>query len=271
MVLESLVDPQVDEKHPSVMVLYGFIYATVGLFLGLWVFGDHASLSAVFLTTMPLVIVLFNAFKLEECKDCVIHKEVFLLKEHTHVLWFFLYLFVGLTLAYSIWFSVLPAETSEKVFSTQMDTIRAITGREIRISGAATDSSGLLGRILENNLRVLILCILFSFIYGSGAIFILTWNASVVGVAIGGIVRHAVGLSGISIGLSYLVHGLPEVAAYFLGALAGGIISIAVTNHEYRSKEFRHIVVDSIDLVVASVLVLVAAGLIEVYVTPNLF
>ena len=44
-------------------------------------------------------------------------------------------------------------------------------------------------RIFFNNLKVLIFCIGFAFVYGVGAIFILVWNASVIGTAIGSFIR----------------------------------------------------------------------------------
>ena len=52
--------------------------------------------------------------------------------------------------------------------------------------------------IFLNNIRVLFLCIIFAFIYGAGAIFILTWNASIVGVAIGNLIREGIGRLGIT-------------------------------------------------------------------------
>jgi uncharacterized membrane protein SpoIIM required for sporulation len=58
------------------------------------------------------------------------------------------------------------------------------------------------------------------------------------------------------------------VAAYFLGAVAGGIISFAVVNHDYKTKEFKHIVFDSADTLILAVATLVFAAVLEVYVTP---
>jgi uncharacterized membrane protein SpoIIM required for sporulation len=136
--------------------------------------------------------------------------------------------------------------------------------------------------ILLNNLKVLAFCILFSFLYGGGAIFIHTWNASVIGVAVGSVLRTGLRsfagsvnmvslsnyLSSFSVSFSYMVHGVFEVAAYFLGAVAGGIISFAVVNHDYKTKEFKHIVFDSADTLILAVATLVFAAVLEVYVTP---
>ena len=138
--------------------------------------------------------------------------------------------------------------------------------------------------ILSNNLRVWAFCILFSFLYGAGAIFILTWNASIIGVAVGDVIREALKRLGeyghsnvlvnyfsvLPLGMGYMVHGIPEVASYFLGALAGGIISSAVVCHHYRSSEFWRIIRDSFDLMVVSLLVLLLSAFFEVYIPPLL-
>ena len=49
--------------------------------------------------------------------------------------------------------------------------------------------------------------------------------------------------------LRYLIHGIPEVSAYFLGAVAGGIISAAVVRSDYTDPRFYEILLDSIDLI----------------------
>jgi uncharacterized membrane protein SpoIIM required for sporulation len=102
----------------------------------------------------------------------------------------------------------------------------------------------------------------------------------VIGVAAGNIGRHVVlriggdsvfgYLISLPFGLTYLVHGIPEVASYFLGSLAGGIISVAVSRHHYRDERFWNIVKDSMNLIILSLLVLVFAALVEVYITPLL-
>jgi uncharacterized membrane protein SpoIIM required for sporulation len=127
---------------------------------------------------------------------------------------------------------------------------------------------------------------LFAFIFGSGAIFILIWNASVIGTAIGNFMRTEIAsianLFGfdkiahyfqiISLGLlRYSIHGIPEILAYFIGGLAGGIISIAIIRHDFGTKKFETILLDSADLILLSVGVLFIASILEVFVTPILF
>jgi uncharacterized membrane protein SpoIIM required for sporulation len=117
--------------------------------------------------------------------------------------------------------------------------------------------------------------LLFAFFYGVGAIFILTWNASVIGAAIGNFVNSNIGgsyFTSISMGLlRYSIHGLPEMLAYFMAGLAGSIISIAIIRHDFGSGKFKHILIDSLDMIFLSVFVLFIAALLEVFVTPMFF
>ncbi|VVB53098.1 Stage II sporulation protein M [uncultured archaeon] len=290
MVLESLVVPEQWEKHPARMFFIGVSYATIGLFLGSMVFGKYVSLASVFITTMPLVVIMMRAIRDEEMRDVnVCDFKIFcIMKDHARIILFFLHLFVGMVVAYSFWFSVLPAASVKTLFASQIDTIQSITGDNLMVQGLAISASATAKDhffiIVVNNLRVLLFCILMSFLYGAGAIFELTWNASVIGVAIGDLIRKIIvqwGGTGnpafleyfaaFPLSMSYLLHGLPEVLAYFLGALGGGIISVAVVKHHFRSEEFKRVVLDSGDLIMLSVVILILAAGIEVYVTPNLF
>ena len=282
MVLESIINPPSMEKHPLEMVPVGFFYSSIGLFLALFVFAEYSSLAGVFITTLPLVVIMMNTIKYEEKKDLAIHKETFLIKEHGKALSMFFCLFMGMVVAYSFWFTVLPGDMGEGLFDFQIKTVSAIQ----QGAGGVGDTINQLGdleKILTNNLAVLMFCILFSFLYGAGAIFILTLNASVIGVAVGSRVRdylascvfagHADMLysyfnSSVSITFCYMFHGLFEISAYIVGALAGGIISVAVVNHDFNTKEFWHIIVDSSDLLILSVVLLVVGAFIEAFMTP---
>jgi uncharacterized membrane protein SpoIIM required for sporulation len=116
----------------------------------------------------------------------------------------------------------------------------------------------------------LIFTLLFSLIFGAGAIFILAWNASVISAAIGIFSKSS--LMNLPLGLfRYMIHGIPEIGSYFAGALAGGIISIAGIKHNIKSEKFWVILQDSLNLVILAVVLLIIAALIEVLVTPLFF
>jgi uncharacterized membrane protein SpoIIM required for sporulation len=69
----------------------------------------------------------------------------------------------------------------------------------------------------------------------------------------------------------YFIHGLPEMVAYMIAGLAGGIISVAVINHHFRTQEFDKIMRDASYLILISLGVLVVAGVVEAWITPALF
>lgn len=281
MVLESL-KPSWMERKPAKVFWIGFIYSVIGIALAWLVFGDYASISGVFLTTMPLVVVMYKLLKYEEKKDLRIRSERSLIKEHSKALSMFIFLFLGMVISYSLLFTILPQHITEKIFSLQINVIKSIN---LEASGYFTNQGAAFTAILLNNLKVLFFSIFFSFLYGSGAIFILTLNASVIGVAAGSIIRNSISeyagsshivflynyFKSFPLSFGYAVHGIPEISAYFVGALAGGIISVAVVNHDFGNEEFRRIVLDSVDLLVISILLLFLAGLLEVYVSPLLF
>jgi len=141
-------------------------------------------------------------------------------------------------------------------------------------------------QIFFNNFKVMLFCLFFSFFYGAGAIFILTWNASVIGAAVGSFVKEklaALALSAgstnifhyfqfFSLGLArYAIHGIPEIAAYFIAGLAGGIISVAMVNRDLDSNKFHIILKDALELSLIAILILVVAAFMEVYLTPVFF
>jgi uncharacterized membrane protein SpoIIM required for sporulation len=68
--------------------------------------------------------------------------------------------------------------------------------------------------------------------------------------------------------LRYLVHGIPEIAAYFVAALGGGIISIAMIKHGFGKKQFWRVMRDSLDLIIISIVILIIASVLEVFLTP---
>lgn len=277
MVLESLITPFKAEQHPAKMILLGFLYSTIGVFLSLAVFRSNSSMIMVFLSAMAAIPFIYQTIIMEEEKDLQGLGEKWLLKEHSKALKVFIWLFIGMVLAFTLWYTVLEANTISVLFQTQSSTIQNINGAP---TGHMSLEMKTFSRIFLNNVRVLIFCILFSFLYGSGAIFILSWNASVIGAAMGNLIRtelaNITGLgsyfSVVSYGLfKYTIHGIPEILAYFVAGLAGGIISIAVIKHDIATKKFEHILLDSADLLLLALIITFIAGILEVWVTPIFF
>jgi len=268
MVLEGLVNPLKAQKKPWILFFIGVLYSSIALIISINLFRDYASIIMIFFTVAASIPLIYWTIKLEEKKDLSITEERLLLKEHGRALTFFMFLFVGFVVSFSLWYIFLPSSISEKAFEVQTNTITQINNP---LTGSAISVASTFLKIILNNLKVMLFCLLFAFFYGFGAIFILTWNASIIGVAIGEFAKSSVGniaaILPIAM-LKYLTHGIPEMLAYFMAGLAGGIISIAIIRHDFGSNKFKRIIIDSADLTFGAALMLVVAALLEIFVSP---
>ncbi len=284
MVLEAILNPAMAEKKKYKMLLLGFLVTFVAALLAFFVFEAHASLVTIFLIALGATPLMYSIIKYEEEKDLQDTSEKLLLQEHTKALEAFMFLFIGITLAVAMLYIVLPWDKTTLLFQTQTDTLQSIRGG---ITGMTqVEQVNVFSKIFFNNVKVLIFAILFSFVFGAGAIFVLAWNASVIGTAIGNFIRGNLALYSELIGLDkvakyfnvitiglfkYAIHGIPEILAYFVGALAGGIISVAIINKDFGSVKFEHIILDAADLLFISIGLLFIAAILEVWVTPAIF
>ena len=278
MVLESLGHPIRLERKPQEMFLLAFAYTSIAILLSMWVFPEYAGLTMVFFTVMAAIPLMIKMIVLEE-------KKLFVrpaIEDHRETLMFFVFLFLGMVAAYTFFFSVLPEAMITKLFNVQISTISSVNQR-IAENVSGQFFGKFLPIIILNNLKVMIFALLFSFIYGSGAIFILTWNASIISVAIGTIIRDLISSSAttvgaatfgtyfgaVSIGLSrYLIHGIPEIGAYFVAGLAGGLISIGMLRYELFDSNFNRVIKDALFLMSVAIVLVIFSSLIEVSISP---
>ena len=71
--------------------------------------------------------------------------------------------------------------------------------------------------------------------------------------------------------LRYSLHGIPEILAYFVSGLAGGILSVAIIRKDFSYKRMEKIMLDFSNLVILAIVIVLIAGVLEVYVTPLVF
>jgi uncharacterized membrane protein SpoIIM required for sporulation len=285
--IELLVKPKRAERKPWEMLFIGMIYASISLLLVTFIFskdfvlGDYGGMLVVTFTVICSLPFMYYIIRLEEGKDIEIDGEGKLIKEHTKAIQALMWLFLGFIIAFAFWYILLPNYT-ETNFNAQIKVFCQINSPTsydscIKMHGLATGIDGNVGAkenillsIITNNVYVLIFTILFSLIFGAGAIFILAWNASVIAVAMGIFSKSE--LFNLPVSLArYMIHGIPEIASYFIGALAGGIISVAVIRRDLEGERKWKIMEDALVLVIIAIVILVIAGLIEVYVTPTIF
>lgn len=257
MVLERLVSLKEAKRNPILVFVIGGVVSVACLLVSILVFQASIGLFSTFLITITMVPFMINLTRYEEAKQeelAETKKEVSLLQRHKDILKIYTAFFCGMIFVLSIIFMLLPESTVEKIFNDQISEINAIRG-----SFAFGDT---LLKIVTNNVSVLILSFLFSFLFGAGAIFILAWNASILATAIGLAAKSIGGFKALPLAvLMFFPHGSLEIMAYFIGAIAGGFVSVAVTRR--KSKNFWVVVKNSFNLMVISILLLILAGFIE--------
>jgi uncharacterized membrane protein SpoIIM required for sporulation len=291
MVLEVIQNPEKIRKRPVTALLVAFLLCSVSIFAA-YNFSPQSSgiLSVAFVTIaiMPLVHALFIKEEEEEVGKPG-SAPSFLLR-HFHLMKFYAWFFIGLVISYSFWFAVMPDElqpgcetgfntlecrmpVKKLFFREQLAQFSAITGSHSASSGGVAwdecknhetrnfEKCTLF--IFNNNSLILGLSVLFSFIYGAGALMLIGWQASVVGVFIGKEITETSLLSGIALGIGYLPHGILEIPAYFIGAIAGGIISVAISRRKYGKHEFEIIAKDVLALMLIAYLLLLIGAAVE--------
>ncbi len=284
--LEMLINAKKAERRPWEMFFIGLLYSSVSVLLVHWVFTKdavlvkYAGILVILFTVILSAPFIYYTLRFEEKKIVKNRGSIELLKQHRKAIYAFMWLFIGFTVAFAFWDIVLPTTESYKVQIETYCMINRPTSfnecvnqygiKDVTLTTPFLTNKERLFLIFTNNIYVLLFTLIFSLIFGAGVIFILAWNASVIGAAIGIFTDYS--LKSLPLGiLRFFIHGMPEIASYFIVALAGGMVSIAVIRHETGTDKFWEVLQDSLNLVIVAVVVLFVAALIEVFITPLLF
>lgn len=284
--LEMIVNPRNTEKGAWKMLFIGLIYGSLTLLLTHWFFSSNSVMAGASGMIVVAFCIMFSLpymyfiIKKEEDEDERVEGLLSVWGMHKDAIYALMWLFLGLVIAFSFWHIVLQdsnllnfqIETYCQINSPESfaDCVERYTSPQQEITGGVTSGFDRVLSIIENNVLVMFLTLVFSLIFGAGAIFILVWNASVIAAAIGIFTKYQ--LSEIPFGLArYMVHGFPEIAAYFITALAGGIFGVGAIRNGVRNRRFLRVVENTIILLFIAVIILVVAAILEVYITPILF
>jgi len=281
-----MINPKRAEKGPWKMFFIGLLYGSLSLLLVHFLFGSDTVLAKFSGLMVVLFCVMFSLpfmyfiIRNEEQEDEEIEGFLGVWKTHGDAIAAFLWLFLGFIIAFSFWNVILQ---NSNLLNAQIETYCSINDpgdvshcvaeysfTSKIISSGVSDNTSRFFSIIGNNLGVMILTLIFSLIFGAGVIFILAWNASVIAAAIGIFTKY--NLVQIPLGLlRYMIHGFPEIGAYFITALAGGMFGVGAIRHGIGNKKFMNVLMNVILLLFLAIIVLVIAAVIEVYLTPLLF
>jgi uncharacterized membrane protein SpoIIM required for sporulation len=268
MVLESLINPNLTIKKSLALGGVGFLYAIIAGIVAYVMFEPYASIVMVFLTVIACAPFMYALVQREGETDVSLKNERSFLTEYGIVTKGLVILFVGITLGYLTLFLTAPQAVQSHMFDAQQSTITAINGR-VTVSGMFFD-------IFTNNMQVLAISILFSLLYGIGAITIILWNSSVIATALGNFMhlhQTQVTFGGAFLwGITrYFIHGIPEMAGYMVAGLAGGILSVAIMHYGWGTKQSKKVMWDALQLIVLAALLIFIGALIESTITPMLY
>jgi len=270
--LESILGFREVDKSPYLTFVWALLISTVGILISTQLFykvtisnvsfnltGMFSVIFIIIPSAYFLTMVINKEEEIEE-EECRKHYEKDFFKRHEKDILMFLFYFLGVTLAFAIWSFILPEDFFQVQLVKIMDIRAAVSGG---VTGSITKGSfPSFMAILSNNVEVMIFAFIFSLLFGAGAVFIIVWNASILGVCIGELSKTLYEIPIVS--LTFLPHGIPEVVGYLCAGLAGGLISAAILR--CRSSEILKIIfVDSLKILLFGVMfILIAAG-IEVY------
>ena len=280
MVLEHIFPEDWLEKKARFAFLLGVGYSLIGIILARLLFPSDPALVAVAFTSLLLLPELYKIFTIEERQERMEKKFSFkhLLRDDIDVVKIYSFLFIGILLTYSIATMLLPAFTTNDLFREQLEIREGATGEAIATGNAIEFSPGLFKSLLANNFRVLMVCFIVALLTGDGAIFIITWNASVWGTIFGFTAKSAAACyTGMLMplyffGIIFTVvfpHMMIEALSYFCAAIAGSIISKDMLLEKFKSKRFKKVLKFNLYLFLIALALLLLGALVETYVLDN--
>ncbi len=282
--LESLFNFREIDRRPYLAFVWAFAIITISLIIALQIGFKMAvgssvvNLTGIFTLAFALIsssyimTALIRKEELMEEKAIRAHYNKGFWERHRKDLLIFLYFFGGATLAFAVWSMVLPIDT----FQVQIPSICAmrpyfsvcdspmITGAVTGgpTAAAAGSAGGKFQEILANNMRVAAFSFIFAFIFGAGAVFILLWNAGILGIAIGLMSKDLMDIPMNSI--RFLPHGIPEIAGYICAGLAGSLVSIAIIR-KADMKVVKSVAWDSVKVLIIGIGLVILGAFIEAY------
>lgn len=247
--IDKLLRAYMVEKKPLYGIIVGFLFASLGIIFAFLIFRTEPSFPAIFLTTLASAPLIVKIIKDERQGNSI-------LKRHERVIEVYFYLFFGMTIAFAFFSAFLPNDISSSIFSEQLNKFS---------SGYFNQQSLIFLEIVINNLGLVLFFFLLSLFYGSGSMFLLAWNSSILGVMWGNILKVSLSMADplVFVKNVFFIFPflLPEIEAYFLASVAGGIVSV---NLEKKSK-LETAMNDSLIFLAVSIALILAAGAIEAF------
>lgn len=279
MVLESLTTIEEAQRHPAYLFMVAFLVTVAGVVMAYNTFPQSSSVLAISFASIALMPFINSLFKKEEIKIATEQTTKRLFVENFEVIRIYTWIFLGMSTAYVFMGVFFPDDNKDctgvtcmipekKIFLAEQKYIYTnITGKIVAEKECFNENTknfdACFELIFRNNMWVMIMALVFSLVWGAGAIFLLGWNASIIGLFIATEINSNSIEAGVGRAISYLPHGIPEITAYFIAAIAGGIISAAVSKKKFKPHEIKTILIDAGILITIATITLAIGAFVE--------
>ena len=277
--LEQLYDADFLRKNPFYAFVLGAAYSAIGIGASVLLFPQDPALVAVLIISVLFLPSLYKLSMIEEAEESLsiieeaeesreggILRTIYRQKQFIKV---YFYAFFGMFVVFTFFSTIMPTLAANVLFRQQLELI-GVAGKAVAFS------QPLFTGLLANNVKVLFLCFVVSLVLGNGAIFLITWNASVWGTIFGNIAKTgaiAVGKNPfiylLLILISVLPHVILEIGAYIFATISGTELSEGFLKERFGSPAFRNLIAINALILLLSILVLVAGAAVETYVLNN--
>ena len=122
MVLERVFGRSIIEEKPDVALFIGFMFTLIGFATSYLIFISGMSVAMIGFSSLLILPYIMLVMRPGSAR----YISVFSSKSNS--IKFFLFLFAGMALAYTILFAILSPVMLETAFSTQLDIIRPVIG-----------------------------------------------------------------------------------------------------------------------------------------------
>ena len=228
--LQELFLLEEERKNLGALFLLGAVAGLIGFASAYLFFPSRVSVISVIFASVPLIFSLTQEFMKDEEHNFPHLPEV---KNYFSI-------FAGEAFAF---FAI--AFFTSVSFGPQ----RTVLG----ISSSAVSDAGFQS-ILLNNLGVFFAALLLALVIGSAGAFVLTWNASVLGVFLAEIAGTDPLLA-----LSYIPHASLEMLGFMIAGVSGTLISAAIYRRDFETDRWK----DYIKLVMIGLLLIVIGAFVE--------
>jgi len=185
MVLEQIYSVNFIREKPIYALLLGISYSLIGVGAALLMFPEDPAIVIISITSILFLPSLYKLAVIEE-KELSKEKDfnlIGILRKQKQFIKVYIYAFFGIFIVFAFFSLILPKLATGHLFREQLNIMSSV--------GHATFTEGLFTGILINNIKIFLLCFLVSVVLGNGAIFLITWNASVWGTIFGVLAKNA--------------------------------------------------------------------------------